>query len=54
MGNAAGMGAKQALIARPKREEAQELAGRIGYLELSTWPDFAMAFAEATYLGESD
>jgi uncharacterized 2Fe-2S/4Fe-4S cluster protein (DUF4445 family) len=53
VGNAAGMGAKQALISRSKREEAQELAGRVGYLELATIPDFAMAFALATYLGES-
>jgi uncharacterized 2Fe-2S/4Fe-4S cluster protein (DUF4445 family) len=53
VGNAAGMGAKMALISRGKRAEAQELAGRIGYLELATWPGFAMAFAEATYLGES-
>jgi uncharacterized 2Fe-2S/4Fe-4S cluster protein (DUF4445 family) len=53
VGNAAGMGAKLALISRQKRAEAQELARRIGYLELATWPGFAMAFAEATYLGES-
>ncbi len=54
VGNAAGMGAKLALISRSKRAEAQELARRIGYLELATLPDFAMAFALATYLGESD
>ena len=53
VGNAAGMGAKLALISRSKRAEAQELARRIGYLELATMPDFAMAFAQATYLGES-
>jgi uncharacterized 2Fe-2S/4Fe-4S cluster protein (DUF4445 family) len=54
VGNAAGMGAKLALISRTKRAEARELARRIGYLELATWPDFAMAFAKATYLGEGE
>jgi uncharacterized 2Fe-2S/4Fe-4S cluster protein (DUF4445 family) len=53
VGNAAGMGAKLALISRAMRTEAQQLARRVGYLELATVPDFAMAFAEATYLGES-
>jgi uncharacterized 2Fe-2S/4Fe-4S cluster protein (DUF4445 family) len=53
VGNAAGMGAKLALISRSKRAEAQELASRVDYLELATMPNFAMAFAQATYLGES-
>lgn len=54
VGNAAGMGAKLALISLRKRAEARELARRVGYLELATVPDFAMAFAQATYLGESE
>jgi uncharacterized 2Fe-2S/4Fe-4S cluster protein (DUF4445 family) len=53
VGNAAGMGAKLALISRRKRVEAQELASRIGYLELATVPGFATAFAEAMYLPDS-
>jgi uncharacterized 2Fe-2S/4Fe-4S cluster protein (DUF4445 family) len=51
VGNAAGMGAKMALISRAKRAEAQALARRVGYLELATVPQFAQAFAAAMYLG---
>jgi uncharacterized 2Fe-2S/4Fe-4S cluster protein (DUF4445 family) len=50
VGNAAGMGAKQALISRSKRAEAQALASRIGYIELATIPQFARTFAQAMYL----
>jgi uncharacterized 2Fe-2S/4Fe-4S cluster protein (DUF4445 family) len=53
VGNAAGMGAKLALISRSKRAEAQALAARIGYLDLATVFGFAISFAWATYLGES-
>jgi uncharacterized 2Fe-2S/4Fe-4S cluster protein (DUF4445 family) len=51
VGNAAGMGAKLALISRQKRAEAQELAGRVGYVELATVPDFTKKFAQSMYLG---
>jgi uncharacterized 2Fe-2S/4Fe-4S cluster protein (DUF4445 family) len=51
VGNAAGMGAKLALISRSKRAAAQALAGRIGYVELATDPQFARTFAQAMYLG---
>ena len=50
MGNAAGMGAKQALISRSKRAEAQALASRVGYIELAAVPQFAKTFAQAMYL----
>jgi uncharacterized 2Fe-2S/4Fe-4S cluster protein (DUF4445 family) len=50
VGNAAGMGAKQALISRRKRAEAQAIAGRVGYIELATVPQFARTFARAMYL----
>jgi uncharacterized 2Fe-2S/4Fe-4S cluster protein (DUF4445 family) len=50
VGNAAGMGAKLALISRSKRAEAQTLASRIGYIELATVPQFARTFAQAMYL----
>jgi uncharacterized 2Fe-2S/4Fe-4S cluster protein (DUF4445 family) len=53
VGNAAGMGAKLALISRSKRAESQELAHRIGYVELAAVPGFATAFAESMYLGRS-
>jgi len=51
VGNAAGMGARLALLSRSKREEARGIAERASYLELSTDPAFKMAFAKATYLG---
>ncbi len=51
VGNAAGMGAKLALLSRQKRQEAQALAQRTRYLELATAPGFKKAFAMATYLG---
>ena len=54
VGNAAGMGAKQALISRSKRAEAQALARRIGYIELARVPQFARTFAQAMYLEAVD
>jgi uncharacterized 2Fe-2S/4Fe-4S cluster protein (DUF4445 family) len=51
VGNAAGMGAKLALISRSKRAEAQAIGSRVGYVELATDPQFARAFAQAMYLG---
>jgi uncharacterized 2Fe-2S/4Fe-4S cluster protein (DUF4445 family) len=51
VGNAAGMGAKLALISRSQRAEAQALARRVGYIELATVPQFATTFARALYLG---
>jgi uncharacterized 2Fe-2S/4Fe-4S cluster protein (DUF4445 family) len=52
VGNAAGMGAKLALISRSKRIEAQEIARRVGYIELATAPHFRRTFAQAMYLGQ--
>jgi uncharacterized 2Fe-2S/4Fe-4S cluster protein (DUF4445 family) len=51
VGNAAGMGAKLALISRTKREAARALASRIGYLELAAHPLFSSTFAQAMLLG---
>jgi len=51
VGNAAGMGAKLALISRSKRAEAQAIASRVGYVELAADPQFARTFAQAMYLG---
>jgi uncharacterized 2Fe-2S/4Fe-4S cluster protein (DUF4445 family) len=51
VGNAAGMGAKLALISRSQRAEAQVLARRVGYVELATVAQFATTFARAMYLG---
>ncbi len=52
VGNAAGMGAKMALVSRAKRSEAQMIARRIGYIELARHPRFTRTFAQAMYLGE--
>lgn len=54
VGNAAGMGAKLALVSRAKRDEANKLAERIRYLELATHPDFRDTFAESMFIGQED
>ncbi len=51
VGNAAGSGARLALISTAKREEATEIAGRVRYLELAGSAGFTETFTEATYLG---
>jgi uncharacterized 2Fe-2S/4Fe-4S cluster protein (DUF4445 family) len=50
VGNAAGTGARLALISRSQRSKAQEIAQQDGYIELAAVPNFARKFAEATYL----
>jgi uncharacterized 2Fe-2S/4Fe-4S cluster protein (DUF4445 family) len=52
VGNAAGMGAKLALISRSRRTEAQVIASRVGYVELAAYPQFSRIFAQAMYLGQ--
>jgi len=51
VGNAAGMGAKLALVSQSKRGEAQKIAHRVQYIELTTAAHFTQTFAKATYLG---
>ena len=51
VGNAAGIGAKLALISRTKRAEAQTIAQQVRYIELTTAPRFEETFAQATCLG---
>jgi uncharacterized 2Fe-2S/4Fe-4S cluster protein (DUF4445 family) len=51
VGNAAGMGAKLALISLGKRAEAQAVASRIKYIELASAPNFEQTFIQASYLG---
>lgn len=51
VGNAAGMGAKLALISLSKRAEAQRLAQKVRYLELASAPGFNQTFIQASYLG---
>lgn len=50
VGNAAGTGARMALISKMEREKASQLAEKIGYLELAQVQDFNERFVEATYL----
>ena len=45
IGNAAGAGARMMLISTNARDEAYQLSKRIEYLELTTYPDFALFFA---------
>ena len=41
VGNAAGTGARMALLSTRKRDEAQAIAARANYIELAGTPDFA-------------
>lgn len=49
VGNAAGMGAKQALISKEKREDAEAIARNTRYLELTIAPEFNDEFISAMY-----
>jgi uncharacterized 2Fe-2S/4Fe-4S cluster protein (DUF4445 family) len=51
VGNAAGMGAKLALLSRTRRLEAEVLARRVDYIELALVTGFSRVFARAMYLG---
>jgi uncharacterized 2Fe-2S/4Fe-4S cluster protein (DUF4445 family) len=51
VGNAAGMGAKIALISREKREVVQKVVRDIRYIELAVAPDFNKTFTQAIFLG---
>ncbi len=51
VGNAAGMGAKLALISLSSRTQAQELASRVNYIELASAPNFTQTFVQAGYMG---
>jgi len=50
VGNAAGMGAKRALLSRAERRRAQELAAQVHYVELTTDPRFSTQFAGAMFI----
>jgi uncharacterized 2Fe-2S/4Fe-4S cluster protein (DUF4445 family) len=51
VGNAAGAGAKVALVSEGKRREVQQLVRTIHYIELAEAPDFHMTFMHALSLG---
>jgi uncharacterized 2Fe-2S/4Fe-4S cluster protein (DUF4445 family) len=52
VGNAAGFGAKLALISLKKRSEASKIASMINYIELASAPHFNKTFVQANYLGK--
>ena len=47
VGNAAGDGAKLALLSAKKRQEAEEIAKKVTFIETAAEPDFQIRFAEA-------
>lgn len=49
VGNAAGVGARQALVSRRARAQAAQLARQVDYLELTLHPHFAQRFAEGMH-----
>lgn len=51
VGNAAGMGAKLALVSLSQRTQAQTTASRVQYVELAGAPGFMQTFIQAGYLG---
>ena len=46
MGNAAGIGAKLALLSGPRRDQARDFHRRVHYIELATYPRFSYMFAK--------
>jgi len=50
VGNAAGEGARMALLNREKRREAEEIAKKVNYLELTIEADFQKEFIEAMHI----
>ncbi len=50
VGNAAGDGARMALLNRGKREEAERMARQVEYVELSAQPEFEQEFARSMHL----
>ena len=52
VGNAAGMGAKLALLSVRQRSQARAIASQVNYIELARYPNFLDTFTEALYLGQ--
>lgn len=53
VGNAAGVGAKEMLISRARREEAAQIVSTVRYIELTTHAAFTPQFVEAMYFQPS-
>jgi uncharacterized 2Fe-2S/4Fe-4S cluster protein (DUF4445 family) len=54
VGNAAGIGAKLALLSRHYRDMAEEIARRMEYIELTTHPRFVEIYTAALMLPDVD
>jgi len=54
VGNAAGTGARLALLSRKSRATAEEIARKIRYLELVLDPDFTREYAKSMYIPHKD
>jgi uncharacterized 2Fe-2S/4Fe-4S cluster protein (DUF4445 family) len=50
VGNAAGAGARMALLSHVQRERARQIARQVEYVELTTEPEFESQFAQALLL----
>ena len=50
IGNAAGMGAVQALVSKEYRELIGDVIKDVDYIELTTYEEFQKEFVEAMYL----
>ncbi|MEA1927957.1 MAG: ASKHA domain-containing protein, partial [Candidatus Auribacterota bacterium] len=49
VGNAAGIGAKQILLSRARRESAERVARSSKYIELTVYPDFTSIYVQNLY-----
>jgi len=54
VGNAAGTGARMALISKSAREEAKEIARSVRYVELAAQPEYNQVFLDAMLLPHRD
>jgi len=54
VGNAAGDGARIALLNVDKRVEADEIARQVEYVELTVEPDFERHFIQAMYFPHTE
>ena len=54
VGNAAGAGARMALVSAAERRGAEALAKRIQYLEIASDPSFSVVFSRALFFPEPD
>lgn len=54
VGNAAGTGARMALLSKEVRREAQYIGDKVEYIELATHPDYNQAYLDALMLPHRD